>query len=117
MRLAKRAPLFRSMSRSALSDLIDESTQTFYDTDAIIVRQGEHDDTVYVVLSGRVRVVYTDSQKEVPVADLGPCEVFGELGALEGRPRSANIVALERTNCLRVPGTLFTAALKQTPPS
>ena len=113
LRLVKKAPLFRSMSRAALSDLIDESTQTFYDTEATIIRQGEQDDTVYMVLSGRVRVLYTDSQKQVSVAELGPGEVFGELGALEARPRSANIVALERTNCLRVPGSVFMAALKQ----
>jgi CRP/FNR family cyclic AMP-dependent transcriptional regulator len=113
MRLARKAPLFRSMSHAALSDLLDESTQTFYDAETIIVRQGECDDTVYVVLSGRVRVVYSDSQKEVAIADLGPGEVFGEMAVLETQPRSANVVTLERTNCLRVPGPVFTAALKQ----
>jgi CRP/FNR family cyclic AMP-dependent transcriptional regulator len=101
------------MSHAALSELIDESTQTIYDTDAIIIRQGERDDTVYMVLSGRVRVAYADSQPEVPVADLGPGEVFGEMAVLETQPRSANVVTLERTNCLRVPGGLFMAALKQ----
>ena len=113
LRLAKKAPLFRSMSHAALSDLLDESTQTIYDTDVTIVRQGEHDDTVYMVISGRVRVVYSENQAEVSVATLGPGEVFGEMAVLETQPRSANVVTLERTNCLRVPGTLFIAALKQ----
>lgn len=113
LRLAKKAPLFRSMKHAALSGLLDESTQTIYDTGAIIIRQGERDDTVYMVLSGRVRVVYSDSQTEVSVADLGSGEVFGELAVLETEPRSANVVALERTNCLSVPGALFLAALKQ----
>ena len=112
LRLAKKAPLFRSMGYAALSSLLDESTQTIYDSDAIIIRQGERDDTVYMVLSGRVRVMYSDSQRDVSVAELGPGDVFGELAVLQTQPRSANVVAVERTNCLRVPGAVFMAALK-----
>ena len=113
LRLCKKAALFRSMSNAALSDLIDESSQTIYDAETIIVRQGDRADKVYMVLSGRVRVVYEESQKEVSVADLGPGDVFGEMAVLEAQPRSANVVTLERTNCLEVPGAVFMAALKQ----
>jgi CRP/FNR family transcriptional regulator, cyclic AMP receptor protein len=112
LRIAKKAPLFRSMSHNALSSLLDESTQTIYDAGAVIIRQGERDDTVYMVLSGSVRVVYSDSQTEVSVAELGPGEVFGELAALQTQPRSANVVTLERTNCLQVSAAVFMAALK-----
>ena len=112
LRLARKAPLFRSMGHAALSGLLDESIQTIYESEANIIRQGERDDTVYMVLSGRVRVVYSDSQGEVAVAELGPGEVFGELAVLERQPRSANVVALERTNCLKVPGAVFLAALR-----
>jgi CRP-like cAMP-binding protein len=100
------------MSHNALSSLLDESTQTIYDAGAVIIRQGERDDTVYMVLSGSVRVVYSDSQTEVSVAELGPGEVFGELAALQTQPRSANVVTLERTNCLQVSAAVFMAALK-----
>jgi CRP/FNR family transcriptional regulator, cyclic AMP receptor protein len=113
LRMVRKAPLFRAMSNAALSDLLDESAQTFYDSETIIVRQGDRADKVYMVLSGRVRVVYEEGQKEVSVADLGPGEVFGEMAVLEGQPRSANVITLERTNLLEVPGPIFTAALKQ----
>ena len=113
LRMVRKAPLFRSMSHAALSGLIDESFQTIYDTNAIIIRQGEQDDAVYMVLEGRVRVTYSDSAPEVSVAELGAGEIFGELAVLEKKPRNANVVTLERTNCLRVPGAVFIAALRQ----
>ncbi len=89
------------------------TAQTCYDAETVIIRQGERDDTVYVVLSGRVRVSYSNEEAEVSIADLGPGEVFGEMAVLETQPRSANVVTLERTNCLRVPGAVFTAVLNQ----
>lgn len=115
IRVAKKAPLFRSMSHAVLSALLDDCTQTIYDTNAVIIRQGERDETVYLVLAGRVRVFYSspDNDTEVSVAELGSGEIFGELAVLETQPRSATVQALERTNCLRVPGTLFLTALKQ----
>ena len=101
------------MSSAALSDLIDESAQTFYDTETVIVRQGDRAEKVYMVISGRLRVVCEESQKEVSVADLGPGDVFGEMAVLGSQLRSANVITLERSNVLEVPGPVFIAALKQ----
>ncbi len=113
IRMARKAPLFRSINNNVLSDLIDESSQTFYDAETFILRQGDIADKVYMVIEGRVRVVYQDNQEQIEVAILGPGDVFGEMGVLDRQPRSANVVTMERTNCLEVPGTVFMNALNQ----
>ena len=113
--VAKKAPLFRSMSRSTLSQLIERSGKGVYRANDVIVRQGEREDIVYLVLTGRVRVTQArgDTASEVIVAELGPGEVFGELAALEAQPRSATVLALEPTSCLKVSGQDFLAALSE----
>src|SRR2546423_15559571 len=107
-RVCKKAALFRSMSRRALSWLLDTATQPVFNPNDVIVKQGERDQSVYLVLLGRVRVMQAsaDNTTERPIAELGPGEVFGELAILESQPRSATVVALERTSCLKVPSVI-----------
>ena len=64
----------------------------------IIDRETQSSD-VYFVASGRVRVIdYDDSgRREVIFDEIGPGGYFGELAAIDGEPRSANIVATEET--------------------
>jgi len=66
---------------------------------AIIVSEGDETDSLYVLLSGRVKVYLSDAQgKEVTLNQLGPGEYFGEI-TLDGGPRSASVMALEETRC------------------
>jgi CRP/FNR family transcriptional regulator, cyclic AMP receptor protein len=64
----------------------------------IIDRENLSND-VYFVVSGRVRVVdYSDTgHREVIFDEIGPGGYFGELAAIDGEPRSANILAEEET--------------------
>jgi CRP/FNR family cyclic AMP-dependent transcriptional regulator len=64
----------------------------------IIDRETQSSD-VYFVVSGLVRVIdYDDSgRREIIFDEIGPGGYFGELAAIDGEPRSANIVATEET--------------------
>lgn len=54
---------------------------------------------VYFVVAGRARVVdYSDTgHREIILDEIGPGGYFGELAAIDGEPRSANILAIEET--------------------
>jgi CRP/FNR family cyclic AMP-dependent transcriptional regulator len=70
-----------------------------YGKNAIIVSEGDETDSLYVLLSGRVKVFLSDGEgKEVTLNQLGPGEYFGEI-TLDGGPRSASVMALEDTRC------------------
>ncbi len=110
-------PLFRPLTTRELERLVEGATEQTYAAGQAIVGEGELDDHVFVVLAGRVRVV--ESMPDTPaVAVLGGLaegEVFGELSVLTGRPRSASVVALERTRCLTLDRHRFLTALETSP--
>ena len=109
--------LFRSLSPSQLAKLLAGSSQRWYPTGYAIIQPGERGHSVYVVLSGRVRVAETlpDNSTDTYVAELRQGEVFGELGILKERTRSVTVVALERTACLMIPDVDFLDALRASP--
>jgi len=79
-------------------------TRTF-PAHAILINEGDTTDSLYIVLSGRVKV-YASSEdgREVVLTEYGPGEYFGEL-AIDGEKRSASIKALGPCTCRVVQGT------------
>ena len=69
----------------------------------IILSEGDDTDTLYVIVSGRVKVFLSDDEgKEVILRTQGPGDYFGEI-ALDGRPRSASVMTLEPSRFLVIP--------------
>jgi CRP/FNR family cyclic AMP-dependent transcriptional regulator len=82
---------------------------------AIIVSEGDETDSLYVVLTGRVKVFLSDQDgKEVQLNHLGPGEYFGEV-TLDGGPRSASVMAMEDTRCAVVKRSEFVSLVERQP--
>jgi CRP/FNR family cyclic AMP-dependent transcriptional regulator len=65
----------------------------------VILQEGDHGDTLFIILSGRVKVFATGEDEREIVLDIhGPGEFVGEM-ALDGGPRSASVITLEPTIC------------------
>jgi CRP/FNR family cyclic AMP-dependent transcriptional regulator len=70
---------------------------------SVIMREGDPVDSLYIVVSGRLKVMMGESDgKEVILGILGPGEFFGEMGLIDDRPRSASVVAIEPCELLSV---------------
>ena len=66
---------------------------------AVIINEGDRGDSLYVILTGRVKVYVSDDDGREMVLDIyGPGDYVGEM-ALDGRPRSASVMTLEPTTC------------------
>ena len=77
--------------------------------------EGEASDTVYVLLSGRLKVFSrNDSGREVVYNVLSPGEMLGEM-VLDGGPRSASVQALEASECLAIEGDDVRGLLREHP--
>ena len=63
------------------------------DAGEAVVRQGEAADRFYVIDSGELRVTQVSDGDVHFLRDLGPGDVFGEIGLLRGVPRTATVTA------------------------
>lgn len=87
-----------------------------YDPDAGIVSYNDRSTDVYFVGSGRVRAtMFSASGREVTYQDLLAGEIFGEFSALDGRPRSASVVAVEPSDIGVMSGPAFVELIHRYP--
>ena len=111
--ILKTVPLFSSLSDEQLRVLQPCLQQRSYPRNSFIVRAGEETDALYIIVSGRVKVLIPDAQgREVILAVMGPNEFFGEMGLLDELPRSASVETLEPCQMLRFSKSGFITCLK-----
>jgi CRP/FNR family cyclic AMP-dependent transcriptional regulator len=82
----------------------------------LVLDFGDTTDDVFLVAEGAVRVVVrTPLGQEVILGDLGPGDVFGEMAAIDGAPRSANVTALHPSRLCRMPAAAFLEVALRSP--
>lgn len=75
---------------------------------SLIVHEDDTDDDVFFILSGRARAAaYTNRGRELFLSDLPPGEAFGIFAAIDGQPRSTNVVAVEESRVGRMTAADF----------
>ena len=91
----KAVSLFSTLSQQEIAALAAAAIVRTFPKNTIVVTEGERSDSLYVILSGRVKVFVSDEHGEDLVLNVeGPGEYFGELALDEG-PRSASVATLE----------------------
>ena len=81
-----------------------------------IIGAGSRSTDVFFILEGEVQVLlYSAQGREVSVRDLAAGDVFGELAAIDGAPRSASVVATVDTRILIMSRNDFMACLEASP--
>jgi CRP/FNR family cyclic AMP-dependent transcriptional regulator len=91
----KSIPLFEGVPDAELRALAERAVTRNYPKQAIIVNEGDQSDSLYLILSGRVKVYLADEHgKELILAIKGPGQYFGEM-VLDGEARSASVITLE----------------------
>jgi CRP/FNR family cyclic AMP-dependent transcriptional regulator len=91
----KSIPLFEGVPDADLRALAERSVTRNYSKQAIIVNEGDESDSLYLILSGRVKIYLADEHgKELILAIKGPGQYFGEM-VLDDEPRSASVMTLE----------------------
>lgn len=100
--LAK-ASLFAGLPDDDLQVLASHAVVRRYRKNTIVVSEGEESGTIYIVRSGRLRVYLDDEHgNEVTIRLLGAGDVFGELAALSGAPRIANVMTTQDCELLAI---------------
>ncbi len=99
----KAVPLFSSFPEDQLRMLAAVVTRRTATRSTTVMAGGDATDSLYIVLSGRLKVMMSDAEgKEVILSILGPGEFFGEMGLIDDSPRSASVVAIESCELLSI---------------
>lgn len=109
-------PFLADVTVDALQTLASRAKVIKFPKKAMIVSEGDQTSSLYVILSGKVRVFGSnDKDKEVTLLIQEPGSYFGELALLSDEPRSAAVEAQEKTVCAVIAKGDFIHWLKQNP--
>src|SRR5688500_14744147 len=96
LELLEEVPAFARLPTPALEELAELLKEDRYPSGATIVTEGEAGDRLYLIAEGRAEVSTAGQDGPVPLAALGPGELFGEIALLEpGGRRQATVTPVE----------------------
>jgi CRP-like cAMP-binding protein len=112
----ERVGIFADLSKDDLRDLSQRTQPREFGAGAVIVGQEDRGDSLFVITTGRVKVVlYGDSGREIILSILKEGEIFGEMSLLDNQPRSASVIALEATRLLVLERSAFVRHIEAHP--
>ena len=107
-------PLFACLSSEQLTLLLDRHRETSHQVDQVIVMEQDWGESLFLIRDGLAKVrTYTADGDEVIMSLLGPGDVFGEMAALDGGSRSADVVALTPLRLIKMRSSPFASLLGQ----
>jgi len=111
--LLRNVPLFSLLPEGQLLLLTQVLSRKAYPRNSTVIAAGDPTDALYIVISGRLKVIMSDSEgREVILANLSQGEFFGEMGLIDQAPRSATVTTIEPCELLTITRTDFAKCLQ-----
>jgi CRP/FNR family cyclic AMP-dependent transcriptional regulator len=109
-------PLFSTLDRDERETLSAHAVTRTYRKNTIVINEGDVGDSMYVVLSGQLKVFLSDDEgKEIVINMMGPGEYFGELSLFDDSQRSASVMTTEDSRLSIISKADFDACLARHP--
>lgn len=101
LELIRRVPLFSMLTASQAESVADAVVKRRFKRGEAIVEQGKKSNALSIILTGRARVVTTDTRgREVILATMHPGDYVGEMSLIDNEPHSATVRAEIQTDAL-----------------
>lgn len=109
--------LFASIPSGGIRALRDRGVACVFPEGAVLMRQGEFGDAMYIIERGKVLVRREQQGLNEPIslAELGPGEVVGEMGVLGRGARSATVIAMEDTEAIELSSEALADVMRDYP--
>jgi CRP/FNR family cyclic AMP-dependent transcriptional regulator len=93
------AELIAAMNDPMMRELALRGSVRSFPKNTVIINEGDRGDSMFVILSGKVKVYVSDDDgREMILDTYGAGDYVGEM-SLDGRPRSASVMTIEPTSC------------------
>jgi len=100
----RRIPAFSPLDEGQILAVMKLSRLRRYEAGDTLIREGEYDSWIYFLVQGELAITHKGVQVGV-IRRLG--DVFGEMGIVDGSPRSATIKALKPALCIAMDASIF----------
>jgi len=108
--------LFDSLPPQKLDELARQCAWRAFESGQRIISREAADRDVYLLVGGRVRVTaYSADGRQITFTDLAAGEIFGDLAAIDERPRSADVLALDSGLVACLPAAEFRRLIVEEP--
>lgn len=113
----KGVPIFAHLQFKELLAIASIAREETFDPGDRIIRQGERGHAMYLIVSGKVRILShaEGDAQEVQLAALGENDYFGEMALFDDSPRSATAVADGPVTALKIEKREFRDMLREYP--
>src|SRR5207302_6052781 len=112
----KQVPLFADLADEDLRELIAVAKRRIFRSGEVIFHRDDPGQVLYVIKEGKVKIsLISPEGQEISLVVFGKGECFGEFAILDGLPRSADAVALERVECYTLQRSDFHKAIMKNP--
>jgi CRP-like cAMP-binding protein len=112
----RKVALLQGLSGERLDVLARQCVWRHFDAGKRIISRNATDRDVYLLVSGKVRITtYSQGGRQVTFRDIGAGDLFGEVAALDEKPRSADVIALDPALIASVPPAVFRKLLAEEP--
>lgn len=93
--LLRRQELFKELPEETLSELAIQIKLKEFSVRSFIIQSGEPSDALLLLVAGQLQIISTsESGKEIGLNFIDEGDCFGEVGLIDGGPRSASVVAV-----------------------
>ncbi len=114
--ILKKIPLFSDLNKEELDAVVALASSHQYPAKRVIVQEGDNSSSLFVILSGQVKVsYYAEDGREVILSLMSEGSFFGELSLLDRQPRSATVTTLARSTLAQIRRQDFEQLVLQKP--
>jgi CRP/FNR family cyclic AMP-dependent transcriptional regulator len=112
----KQVTIFAGLSDEDLSELTAVARRRTFRAGEVIFHREDPGQVLYVIKEGKVKIcLISPDGQEISLVVFGKGEYFGEQALLDGLPRSADAIALERVECYTLQRSDFHKAIMKNP--
>ncbi len=114
LELIRRVPLFSMLTPTQAESVSEAVIKRRFKRGEMIVEQGKKSNALFIILTGRARVITTDARgREVILASLAPGDYIGEMSLIDNEPHSASVRAEVQTDVLMLGRVEFARCLPE----
>lgn len=112
IKIIDKIPMFQKLNPNQAIEILKICKPRSFGSNQIVCEHGTNSTEMFILLSGKLTIVASDG---IPLTQLSPITIVGEMGVITGSPRSARVVTEEKVSIFEISKLKFDLLIKKDP--